>query len=303
MTDELLDIFDAGLGYSAPPLPKPVYGITDTFRPTQPDEIDRNGYGWPMVKPKAGGKPIGYRRMSTVSDAIGDGDALDLWHQRVMAVGIARDRGLYAMACTLAAVSRDPLNDAKAELNALCEEAQRVGGGMSSSEEGTAVHEMCAMAEQDLLDWSVVPERLEPTIRAYLHETRNLEVVASEVFVVNDELKVAGSLDKLYRLPDGRVVVGDLKTGKWEDRYPNKVMTQVAGYANSYLYQESDGRREVVHPDLDPTLGLLIHLPLDDRIGQAAIYPLDLVKGIDRARACVAANAAPKSSKLKRMEF
>ena len=49
---------------------------------------------------------------------------------------------------------------------------------------------------------------------AYREATQGFEVLDIECFVVNDELQAAGTFDRLYRCPDGRVRVADLKTGK-----------------------------------------------------------------------------------------
>ena len=58
----------------------------------------------------------------------------------------------------------------------------------------------------------------------------------AEKFVVNDYLEAAGSFDRLVELPDGRVVMADIKTGKDAARYAVATAAQVAIYANSMLY-------------------------------------------------------------------
>jgi len=103
--------------------------------------------------------------------------------------------------------------------------------------------------------------------------------------VVVDELKCAGSLDRLVRLPDGRVVVADIKTGADEPKYASGVSAQCAIYAHGQRYNPETGERTELHPDLDPETGLLIHLPLApvDGVQVCQMYTLDLVAGWERA--------------------
>jgi RecB family exonuclease len=96
--------------------------------------------------------------------------------------------------------------------------------------------------------------------------------------VVIDELLAAGSFDRLARLPDGRLVVADIKTGQNEPQYPHGVTTQVAMYSRGTLYHPETGRGQSLQEmGVDQTTGLLIHLPA----GQATcrLYLIDLEIG------------------------
>jgi hypothetical protein len=97
-----------------------------------------------------------------------------------------------------------------------------------------------------------------------------------ETFVVCDEATAAGTFDRLVRCPDGRVRVADLKSGKSEADYPLATSIQLSVYAHGKRYDPDSGARADLHPDLDDTQGLLIHLPPK---GGCRVIALDLDKG------------------------
>ena len=71
---------------------------------------------------------------------------------------------------------------------------------------------------------------------AYRKATAPFEVLDVETFVVSDDVRAAGTFDRLVRCPDGRVRVADLKSGKSEADYPLATATQLATYANGKRY-------------------------------------------------------------------
>lgn len=94
-----------------------------------------------------------------------------------------------------------------------------------------------------------------------LLDRNGLEVLATELPVINDELRLAGTLDRIVRLtrdlhfgsvvvPAGTVIVLDIKTSKlhadrdglpsYWDSYP----IQIAAYAQSVPYDPDADRRQ-----------------------------------------------------------
>jgi hypothetical protein len=112
-------------------------------------------------------------------------------------------------------------------------------------------------------------------LNAYRKRMEDVRVVEMETFVVNDEIKAAGSLDRLIEWK-GELVVADIKTGQHEPRYPHSVSLQTAIYARSTPYTHEEGRKPRAR-EVSTTTGLLIHLPA----GQAKcdIYELDIQAG------------------------
>ena len=95
------------------------------------------------------------------------------------------------------------------------------------------------------------------------------------------------------------MVVADIKTGASNDRYPLGVTVQCSVYANSRKYDQATGRREVLHPDLDESRGLLIHMPLRSGKPQCNFYMLDLAGGYERAQLASKVFDARKMAALK----
>jgi hypothetical protein len=126
-----------------------------------------------------------------------------------------------------------------------------------------------------------VPDADRARLDAYRTATRDYHALESELFVVNDTLRVAGTLDRLWLCPDGAVRVGDLKSGKWEALYPLSTATQIATYARSVRYDPETGTRAPLHEALDDRTGLLVHLPAT---GGCEVIPLDLERGWQAAQ-------------------
>lgn len=246
--------------------------------------IPRDRWMRPLIIPPNGGTPVPYVRASTMAKALDDTSNLASWKVRVAAVGLARRADLRTRLAAVIAAHQDPVGgDGKRDLNKLLEEAAEAGGASVAASTGTALHSLTEAVDAgidpaDLL----VDEHTADRLRQYRDATKDLEVLRVETFVVNDEVCAAGTFDRLVRLPDGRVVVADLKTGSHDADYPLNVATQVATYAHGMLYDPETGKRTTLHPDLDPWVGLLIHLPAKG--DGCRVYEIDLDRGWAAAR-------------------
>ncbi|MBM4637801.1 hypothetical protein GS451_23995 [Rhodococcus hoagii] len=272
--------------------------------------IVRNHWGQPWVttdgqplqydgKKKSPTNAVGYTRVSTLAGILDDKSGLIDWSSANAAVGVVKDRSLFAQVASLVQKHGDPWSvpEAKRQLKPVVEAAQKRAGSDEASGLGTSFHEFTEVLDQGG-SVEFAPAEMLPWLKAYQVATESLEVIDCEPFVVCDELKAAGSLDRLYRLPDGRVVVGDIKSGKSDNQYPLKVMTQVAVYANSVRYDQVSGERQPLHPDLDPSVGLLVHAPIRTGRPRCTVYELDLVAGFRLARLAVEVREARKVGKL-----
>jgi hypothetical protein len=92
------------------------------------------------------------------------------------------------------------------------EEARRIA--RESADRGTAVHKLCEDIDNGCVTY-VAPE-LRPFVEAYLawkqEHVARLEMIEETVY--HKRLGYAGTLDRLVRLKDGRLMIADLKTGK-----------------------------------------------------------------------------------------
>lgn len=223
-----------------------------------------------------------YTRVSTMAKALDDLNQLMAWKQRKTAEGLVRRPDLLTrIAGTLA--NGDPDTDwaTKKALNAICEEATEAAGASKGSSAGTGFHELTEAIDRGE-EPMFVPPADQARLDAYREATRDYHAVDAEVFVVCDELGVAGSFDRLWLCPDEVNRVGDLKTGKSEADYPTATAIQIATYANSLRYNPETGERTpLVEGPLDKATGLLIHMPPS---GGCQVIPLDIEKGWQAAQ-------------------
>jgi len=254
-------------------------------------EIPRSN-GRPLITPVGGGKNIPYTRVSTLAKMVDDTTNLTAWKQRMTALGIAISPHLVARIAGVVNNYDDPISDGKRDLNSIVAEAVESAGGSKASSTGTALHEMTQALDLGRT-LKLIPAQWEKHLDAYLTTTAGFEVLDIETFVVIDEIQAAGTFDRLVRLPDGRVVVADLKTGAHDANYPMGVAMQVATYAHGQRYDPATGARTPLHTDLDLTTGLLIHLPAKGD-GECSLYGLDLVRGWDVAQVAVRVHTARK---------
>lgn len=264
-------------------------------------EIPRDQWGRPLIVPAdGGGKPVPYTRVSTMAKVLDNQYNLNLWKQRMVAKGLSADPGLLARVRQM-----DVKADRKA-FDQICEDAMNLAGSQTRANLGTAMH---AITED--LDagrpLAIMEPWQEADLEAYRHATRNLQVLSMEQFVVNDELQVAGTFDRVYQLPDGRRMIGDLKTGDSDPEFAMAVTTQTAMYAGGSLYTVEQGRTfSLASLGVSQTEGLLVHLPAGQ--GICNIYLLDLTKGASAARLAKLVfdfqkDARSKSSRPERVEF
>lgn len=254
----------------------------DTILTGPAPDIARDGYGRPLIIPAGGGKPVAYTRISTLAKSLDDGSALAKWMCRMTAIGLARRPDLVSK--TLA------VHDDKKEMGKIVSSAMEAAESDRAANIGTALHRFCELVDDNALPANTPHEHL-ADLHAYEVATSALTVVAKELFVVVDELKAAGSFDRLVRLPDGRLLVADIKTGQTEPQYPQGVTQQVAMYARGTIYDPVQGRvAKLADLGVDQTVGLMIHLPAGQ--GKCDLYLLDLVHGWTLAQIAVAVRNA-----------
>ena len=239
-------------------------------------EIPRDRWKRPLIIPPGGGNPAPYTRVSTLAKTLDDLNQLMAWKQRKTAEGLLRRPDLLTRIAG-AVANGDPDTDwpTKRALNDICREATEAAGAGKGASAGTGLHALTEAIDRGEEPLFVPPADLD-RLDDYRIATNPYDVLDIETFVVNDEVCSAGTFDRLLLCPDGRVRVADLKTGKSEKAYPLSTATQIAIYAHGKRYDPETGDRWALHPELDLTTGLLIHLPAT---GGCEVVPLDLDKG------------------------
>lgn len=255
--------------------------LNDQAKRAEVAEIPRDRWKRPLIIPVGGGEPVPYTRVSTLAKALDDTTQLAAWKQRKTAEGLVRRPDLLTRVAG-AIANGDPDTDwpTKRDLNDICAQATEAAGASKGSSSGTGLHALTEAIDRGDEPLFVPPGDV-PRLDAYREATAAYTALDSEAFVVCDEVRAAGTFDRLWLCPDGRVRVGDLKSGKSEADYPLATTTQLAIYAHGKRYDPETGARTELHPDLDLAVGLLIHMPPS---GGCRVIPLDLERGWRAAR-------------------
>jgi len=240
--------------------------VTDTFTTITPDiERDRNGRPW-VINPD--GKRVTYRRCTTYIGVLDDKFKLGQWQQRMVALGLA-DRPDYLLGV---AAHRDD----KDKLNSLCEEAATAAKAHAAADIGTAVHKLSHTIDRGQ-DPGIIPQAYQGDLAAYKKATAGIQWLAIERGVLIDDMKVHGTPDRVGRLPDGRVVIADLKTGSL-DFSINEISMQLAMYAHANMFYDHATRSRVpVIEGIDQSVAVVIHLPAGS--GKCELLEVDIAAG------------------------
>lgn len=242
---------------------------------TATEYIARDRWGRPLINPPDGGDPVPYTRVSTLAKAIDKGEALTRWKLRMTAVGLARRPDLL----TLVQASRE---DDRSTLDDACEQALAAAKSQAAANTGTALHTLTErMDGGENLDEMVVADPIRADLRAYQQRMAGVKVVSAETFVVVDEIRAAGTFDRLVEI-DGHTYIADIKTGQHEPRYPHAATIQCAIYSRGVGYLPN-GRRTIRLGDygVDQDRAVLIHLPAGK--AQCDLYWLDIAAGWEMA--------------------
>jgi hypothetical protein len=185
------------------------------------DEIQRDRWGRPLIEPPDGGKPVAYTRVSTLAKSLDKQEALTKWKQRMTAIGVSQRPDLLALVQATREDDRKTLDDA-------CEQALAAARSGAAANTGTALHSFTERIDEGVpLEEIVASDLIKADLAAYRERVAGLRMLAAEVFVVQDDIKCAGTFDRLIQI-DGRAYVADIKTGQHEPNYPGWEMAQTA---------------------------------------------------------------------------
>jgi hypothetical protein len=211
-------------------------------------QVPRTDKDLPLIVPVGGGRPVAYGRWSSYGDVLEDRYNLERWKTRMAALGIA-DRPDLLLAV---AAHRDDKN----KLNAICQQAIEAARASAAATTGTALHALSELVDAGK-PLPVLPDSAVADLEAYRTVMTQVEVLAAEQFVVNDEYRVAGTFDRIVKV-GGTRFIADIKTGTIEWGI-GKIAIQLAGYSRSQGYNPATGLRTPL--DVDQNNALIIHLP------------------------------------------
>jgi hypothetical protein len=228
------------------------------------DDSERYGR-WGQYKinhPDTGRQEL-WQRATTAAKIMANTFTLNQWHQRMTAKGMTMRDDLLLKVAGL-----DVKADRK-ELNELCEEAQITAGSKISAELGTALH---AITERiDMGQEVKIPGKFQALVSLYTDTVRKsgLKIVPGmlEQTTALTQYMVAGTFDRIFQLPNGEYVIGDLKTGSSLSYGELEIEIQLAIYAHGVNTHGiwDWGSKTWVDPGFKvrPDLGVIMHMPAE----------------------------------------
>jgi hypothetical protein len=247
--------------------------MTATDTPTHVDP-PRDRWGRYEIPNPDTGKVEPYTRATTFAKAISDTFGLTKWMLRMGGLGLAQRKDLLA---GLAAA--DP-SDSRT-LDRIMAEAKEHAGASSGANIGTAIHRFTELI--DAGESPDIPEPWDADVAAYVAAVQDagLTILPEfiETVVVIPSLQVAGTLDRIVKTSDGRMVIADLKTGKSVDYSMGEIAVQLALYANAtHTFDPATGQLAPM-PDVDKTQALVFHAPAGT--GTCHVLSVDITAGAE----------------------
>lgn len=150
--------------------------------------------------------------------------ALGEWNERMLIKGLVERDDLRAMAHGLD-VKRD-----KVRLNAIADDAQKHAGNKVAANIGTAYHAFTERLDAGVMTLEDVPPQWRPRCGEYVAKLKEYGLTTRREWIerttavradqVSAPLPVAGKLDRILQLPNGDLVIGDLKGLALTERLP-----------------------------------------------------------------------------------
>lgn len=254
------------------------FGTDPSWLPLVEVPIPRqDGTDKPLIVPPGGTEPVAYERVSTVAKIVDGAGFLVDWKLGMLARGMALSPDLLEMAAMIKWNSP--------EMKSIVNTAHDRAGGNRKANWGTAVH----LAQQNEVPLEAIPDLMEQDVRAIrlLHERLGIEIRGTELFVVNDELRTAGTFDTRAYSPVYDLHIRDYKTGKIE-WIPWAIQTGI--YANSYLVDISllaEGKFAPRIPlGVNTDVAVIDHVPRE--MSAARPKPVNIARGYEVAKQIVA---------------
>lgn len=255
-------------------------------------EPDRDRWGRYMIL----GQP--HTRATTFAKSIASTFSLNQWSQRMVVKGLAQRPDLVAMAHGL-----HERHD-KGTLDSIADQAKTTAGDKVAANLGTAYHSFSERIEAGLMQLSDVPPQYQARVAQYLEEVRSYGLTTRPEWIerttavradqVSAVFPVAGTFDRIFRLPSGELVIGDLKTGRDLLYAWREIEVQLALYAhgvNTHGMFDWNTKSWTDRPDPGATrlrvrtdIAIVMHLPAEG--DGCTLHRVDIESGWRRAQLC-----------------
>lgn len=232
-------------------------------------DFERGRYGWAKVAQEGGGEEL-YRRASSMSSHLDDKQGLIDWNAAMVAFGMAKDKSLLANFSVLDWKADKP------KVKEMLAKAKDLGGGSAAADLGTAFH---TAFEKDALGTPIPDDRLPEGFATAIRNLKlfmkewGLEIAGTEVRVVNDKHRIAGTADLILKAtrdietPFGKINAGqgfiaDLKTGSVSELSGLGMGMQLGIYSHSRVYDVMAGERKPWPVNLAQYVGLILKVDI-----------------------------------------
>lgn len=250
-----------------------------SMRPDPARDFKTGGYLLP--DPETGQTQV-WDRATTLAGLHEDHSTLEKWADRQVITGlVTRPSLLDTVPDILTEIENAEgwraQKAAKKKLNDIAYQAKDVAGSFDRSSWGTLLHNITEWSDAGRLDevlptiksWGAKGDSLLADLDAYTTTMEQNGLVCPPEYIerilVNKTCRSGGTTDRIVRVHDGRLIIGDLKTGDNFDFGVLKVAAQLAEYAYADALLSTDGQTlEPMPAELDRSTGLLIHLPLGE---------------------------------------
>lgn len=253
-------------------------------------EPDRDGWGRYVIHKQPHTRATSFAKLGSSTYALGE------WNERMLIKGLTERPDLLAMAHGL-----DVRAD-KTRLNAIADDAQTHAGNKVAANIGTSLHKFTERLDAGLITLDEVPPMWRARCKQYLDAVaayglrtradwieRTTAVRADQV---SAPLPVAGTLDRIWEMPNGDLVIGDLKSGRDLSYSWVEIAVQLALYAHgvnthglfdwrtkSWEGLRGGGFRQL---SVRTDFAIVMHLPAEG--DGCDLYRVDLVKGWEYAQ-------------------
>jgi hypothetical protein len=95
---------------------------------------------------------------------------------------------------------------------------------------------------------------------------------------------VAGTFDRIVRMPNGELRIADLKTGRDLSYGWTEIAIQLGIYASASHIWDWETQSFSLMPEVSKTKAIVFHLPVGE--ANCTIYELDIAQGIQAAELC-----------------
>jgi len=245
-----------------------------------------------------------YGRSSSAGANLKGGDGLARWKSAMAAIGVVMsDAARSEIVTLLNEYDGDPYykgddggsESGKSRLMKAVDKAAEIAGASSAAAKGTEFHKLAEIVNHGRTP-TIVQKHMVAPLKHYIERMKPAKFLAQEILIVNDEIKRAGSIDYLMEIPVGTpgpdgvpitvpwVCAADLKTGRWDARYPAGVSAQLAAYGTGCRYDQETNERSDLHELINTQWAVLVHYPLSTKDPQVDFYWLDMEVGLRAAK-------------------